>query len=136
MNTVTTRGPPQNDSGVRKAAALLGAPIRISLSEHVERLQRDANYLEHGRIAGALLLRSELRLVVVALRAGVRIPAHDTSQRITVQGLQGRVRFHCTGESLELTAGGLLVLDRDLLHEIEALEESALLFLGTENRIR
>jgi quercetin dioxygenase-like cupin family protein len=136
MNTVTTHGSPRNDSGIRGTPVFSTVPIQINLPEHVMRLQRSTDYLEQGRIAGALVLRSELRLVVVALRAGVRIPAHDTTQRITVQGLQGRVRFHCTGDTIELVAGGLIVLDRDVLHEIEAVEESALLFLGTEKQLR
>jgi quercetin dioxygenase-like cupin family protein len=41
--------------------------------------------------------------------------------------LEGHVQLKAAGRTFSLRSGGLLALDRDIAHDVEALEESALL---------
>jgi quercetin dioxygenase-like cupin family protein len=51
---------------------------------------------------------------------------HHVDGRTSIQLLQGSLRVHLPGESVEIHAGDLLTLEYELLHQVEALEESAL----------
>lgn len=52
---------------------------------------------------------------------------HRAEGRISIQPLTGRLRIHLADRKLDVSAGHLLVLDCGVLHDLEALEESALL---------
>ena len=61
------------------------------------------------------------------MRARARLEEHDAAARVSIQTLSGRLRLHVAGEPVELPAGHLLVLDRDLVHDVEALEDCVFL---------
>jgi quercetin dioxygenase-like cupin family protein len=52
---------------------------------------------------------------------------HRAEGRISIQQLKGRVCIHLAHRTVNVSAGHLLVLDCGVLHDVEALEESALL---------
>jgi len=52
---------------------------------------------------------------------------HKAEGRISIQPLKGQVRMHLADRKVALSTGHLLVLDCGVLHDVEALEESALL---------
>jgi len=52
---------------------------------------------------------------------------HRAEGRISIQQLKGQVRIHLADRNVTLSTGHLLVLDCGVLHDVEALEESALL---------
>jgi quercetin dioxygenase-like cupin family protein len=61
------------------------------------------------------------------LKAGTRIPEHKANGRIAVQVLSGHVRLNGSGRAFDLLPGSLLALDERAPHDLEALEESAIL---------
>jgi len=52
---------------------------------------------------------------------------HKAEGRVSIQQLKGRVCLHLVDRTASISAGDLLVLDCGVLHDVEALEESALL---------
>jgi len=52
---------------------------------------------------------------------------HRAEGRISIQQLKGQVCIHLADRKITLSTGNLLVLDCGVLHDVEALEESALL---------
>ena len=52
---------------------------------------------------------------------------HRAEGRISIQQLDGQVCVHLADRKVNIAAGHLLVLDCGVLHDVEALEESALL---------
>ena len=56
-----------------------------------------------------------------------RVPEHKTEGRISVNVLSGHIQLRASGRTFSLRAGGLLALDHGMLHDIEAVEESAFL---------
>jgi len=69
----------------------------------------------------------DLRVVLMALQSGARLPEHQTDGRLCVQVLAGHIQLQASGRTFNLRAGGLLALDRDIRHDVMALEESACL---------
>lgn len=80
-----------------------------------------------GQNAKTLVKYDDFRIVLTALRAHTRIPGHWTRGRISLQTVQGHIRVRALGRTFDLPAGGLLALDQDVSHELEALEDSAFL---------
>lgn len=82
---------------------------------------------EAGRIAKTLVKYPDFRLVLTAMKAGSRMEEHQTPTRISVQTVLGRLRMKALEKVFDLPMGHILVLDRDVPHDVEALEDSAFL---------
>jgi quercetin dioxygenase-like cupin family protein len=61
------------------------------------------------------------------MKSGTRMHQHRAEGRISIQELKGLVCIHLADRKVNVSAGHLLVLDCGVLHDVEALEESALL---------
>jgi quercetin dioxygenase-like cupin family protein len=105
----------------------LAAPyIELDLGREIEQLHHEPEWAT-GQNAKTLVKYDDFRVVLTALRARARMPSHHTEGRISVQTIHGRIQVRTAGRTFDLPAGRVLVLDRDLPHEVEALEESVLL---------
>lgn len=74
-----------------------------------------------------LVKAASFELIRMVLPAGKEIPPHKTRGEITVQCLEGRVRFSCHGETRDLRPGDLLYLSAEEVHALRAVEYSSLL---------
>ena len=100
---------------------------RYSLAEQLVRLRADAPIRAHGRDSLTLVRGPDLTLILTALSTGSCLPAHRAPGPITVLVLDGRIAFSAQGERLELGPHSLLTLPARVLHEVDALEDSAIL---------
>jgi len=100
--------------------------LEFDLTSEVERLHRESTW-NTGQNARTLIKYDDLRVVLIALKAGARIPEHKANGRISVQVLSGHVRLNASARTFVLLPGSLLALDERAPHDLEALEESALL---------
>ena len=74
------------------------------------------------------LFKTELMEAIrLVLPAGKRIPEHKAPGEITVQCLEGRVKFEIGEVSHEMSAGDLLYLEAAKPHAVEAIEDSSVL---------
>jgi quercetin dioxygenase-like cupin family protein len=99
----------------------------FDLDACVCRLREVPAYEETGRNAEVLVKAPDLRLVLRVLRAGQRLPEHCSRGRLTIQVLEGEVRFGVGEDSAYLVAGQLLHLPDRASHTVEALADSAFL---------
>ena len=83
-------------------------------------------YQREGHTARTVVREPDLRVVFIVLRAGARIASHRVDQKAAVHALSGHVRLRLPDAVADLTAGRLLVLERDLAHDVEALTDSAI----------
>lgn len=119
--------------GHEQLEGVLDRPIlRFSLGAEVEHLHRqEAWRTGTGPSSTTLVKHPDLRVVLVAMRRGEELPEHRTVARITVHTLTGTLRLNIKGNGgtkvESLHAGELLVLDRDIVHNVEAVEESSFL---------
>jgi quercetin dioxygenase-like cupin family protein len=94
-------------------------------------LRREDAYERDGHTARTLVREDDIRIVLIVMRAGARIAEHRANETASIHALSGHVRLRLPGRDAELLAGRLLVLERGLRHDVEAIAESAfLLTLG------
>ena len=101
------------------------------LEQQLTALRSDAPIRAHGRDSVTLVKDAGFSLVLVALTQGGRLPEHRAPGAITVLVLGGRVAFTAQGERHELKMHDLITLPMRVPHEVEALEESAILITIT-----
>jgi len=100
--------------------------LEFDLTLETDRLHGETTW-NTGQNARALIKYDDLRVVLMALAAGAKIPAHKTNGRITVQVLSGHIRLNASERAFDLLPGSLLALDHPAPHDLKALEESAFL---------
>lgn len=106
----------------------LDAPVLLfDLAEDADKLRQERPWLQFGRNAVTLVKYDDFRIVLMLMKGGTRLQEHHASGRISVQTLSGHVRLHLKEKVIDLPAGHLLALERGLSHDLEAMEESAVL---------
>ena len=98
-------------------------------------MRREDAFQREGHTARTLVREEDLRIVLVVMKAGARIAEHRAKDTASVYTLSGHVRLKLPDKTCDLPAGRLLVLERGLRHDVEAVAESAfLLTLGWQAR--
>jgi quercetin dioxygenase-like cupin family protein len=105
---------------------MAGAYLEFDLASEINQLHRDAES-STGRNAKTLVKCDDFRVVLTTLRAGARMPEHRTEGRISIHAVRGHLRIRAEGRTFDLATGGLLALDAGVAHDVDALEDSALL---------
>jgi quercetin dioxygenase-like cupin family protein len=107
--------------------AIEAPALRFSFETEVEQLRLQPSY-QNGDPSGRTLVKEpDLRIVLMALRAGARLQEHHASGPISIQVIEGPLRVSLPSERVELTAGQLLALEPGIRHDVEAIEDSAFL---------
>lgn len=75
----------------------------------------------------ALFKTNELEVIRVVLSKGKSMPAHKVAGDITVQCLEGSIRFNSDGKDQVLAAGGMLYLAGGVVHSLTAIEDACAL---------
>ena len=114
----------QNKQALRPSA---GAMVSITIADEIARLKGKPEWSSEDRLAVSLVKDGALNVLLMVLKPKAHLKEHRTRGPITVHVLSGAIRFATGVEQATLAAGSIVALDRDVLHSLEALEESALL---------
>lgn len=104
-----------------------GSCLGFDLAAEAEALRRSPLWRHRGHDARTLVKLADLRLVLIALRAGARLHEHSTCRRVSLQVLTGRVQLHLAAQTVEVRAGAVAVLDELVRHDLVADEDSVVL---------
>jgi quercetin dioxygenase-like cupin family protein len=124
---MTDADPHHPMTATAKEAALDAPDVRVDLSAVIARLRAEDTWRRDGHSGRTVVKHADLRVVVMALRKGARIPAHAAAARISIQTLSGHVRLTLADGVADLPMGHLLALGRSAPHDVEAIEDSAIL---------
>lgn len=99
------------------------------LPEDDQILRRGDPYHREGHAARTLVREDDLRVVLIAMRAGARLAEHTAGATVMIHALAGQLRLHVAqGDRIvQLEPGRVLVLERGVAHDVEALVDSTLL---------
>jgi quercetin dioxygenase-like cupin family protein len=115
-------------TGHESIAGHLTEPLlNFDLSKEIAELHQEETWLRTGHNSKTLVKQPDFRIVLMALKKGHRIEEHKTVARISIQTLSGHAKVRLPDVEVDLPAGHLLTLDRALQHDVEAVEESAVL---------
>jgi len=106
----------------------LGAPLlRADLSKEIEELRQGAAWRVGGHNAKTLVKYPDLRVVLIAFKQGTTLGEHKTKGRISIHTLEGHVLLKLGSQVVDLPKGCLLGLGPSVPHDVEAVEQSAIL---------
>lgn len=104
---------------------ILNAPIiDIDLYAYIAKIKEETTWKENDRNTITLFKSDTLRLVLIGLKAGSELKKHKTNNTISVQVLQGDIRFITGDVSTPLSKGQLITLHPKIPHSVEAETES------------
>jgi quercetin dioxygenase-like cupin family protein len=102
--------------------------LEIDMQRELQQLrQEDSWQRETGRSSKTLAKYPDLRIVLILMKGGTRMRQHRSEGRVSIQLLKGHISIHLADRKVNMSAGHLLILDCGVLHDVETLEESALL---------
>lgn len=107
-------------------SALENVFMEFDLSAEIDRLKAETIW-SSGHNARTLVKYDDLRIVLIVLHANARIAEHKSEGRISIHVVSGHLQVTAAGRTFRLRTGGLLTLDQDVPHDVEALDESAFL---------
>lgn len=99
----------------------------FDLRLQIERLRASEEYKNHGHSGHTLIKTPNLRIVLVVLARGRRLPEHSVHEPISIQVLEGRIRVDLPDWPVDHGAGRLMSLEPGVPHDICALTHAAFL---------
>lgn len=135
MTKVQEKGSSQPKAGRTGHEALAGrldaALMDFNLAKEIEQLYQEETWLRTGHNSKTLVKQPDFRIVLIALKKGGHLEEHNADARISIHTLRGHVTLQIPGQTVDLPAGHLLALDRRIRHDVNAVEESAILLTIT-----
>lgn len=113
--------------------ALTGENLTFDLAIQIAELRRDEGYLRSGRVGRTLVKAGSMRLTLTVVAKGVEIGTHHAVSPMTLQPLEGRLRYRVGDEEFEIGQDEVLFFGPGHAQDIRALEDTALLLtISTE----
>lgn len=106
---------------------LSGDVLLYDLDEEQEIISDPAIIERSGRNARTLIKSGPIRVTMIVVGAGGKVPEHAAEGPITVQPVEGRIRLMAQGRSYALGPGELLSLGPGIPHSIGSEEGAAFL---------
>ena len=106
--------------------SLSGPFLEVDLVREVEELHREPEWT-NGQNAKTLVKYEDLRIVLTVLKPRKKVPDHQANGRVSIQAISGHVLVRADGRTFDLMPGRVVTFDRGVVHELEAIEESAVL---------
>jgi quercetin dioxygenase-like cupin family protein len=128
VTNLSTCHPGDGVEALSRLPGLAEPVLQIDFERELQQLRREDSWQRQtGRSSKTLAKYPDFRIVLILMKSGTRMRQHRAEGRISIQQLKGQVRVHLADRKVNLSTGHLLVLDCGVLHDLEALEESALL---------
>lgn len=116
------------------ARALTGENLTFDLQMQIAELRRDEGYLRSGRVGRTLVKAGSFRLTLTVVAEGVEIGTHHAVAPMTLQPVEGSLRYRVGEEEFQIREGEVLFFGPGHAQDIRALEDTALLLtISTED---
>jgi quercetin dioxygenase-like cupin family protein len=102
--------------------------LQSDLTAEIENLRLAESWQRRtGRSSKTLLNSPACGILLIAMKQNTETKEHRVDGRITIHTLVGHVRLKLPGQTVEVPAGHLLMLDRGITHDVQAVDESVFL---------
>ena len=118
----------QRPEGDRAMDATL---VTIDLPSFIKRIKQEPTWKDSDRNAITVFKTNGMRLVLIALHAGAEMKTHTADGIISVQVIDGKMKFNADNRSVELNTGQMLALHKGIPHSVLAIEETIFLLTLT-----
>lgn len=111
--------------------ALTGAHLTFALAQQIAELRAQDHYVQTGRIGRTLVKEGALRITLTVLARDAEVGTHRAVSPMTLQVVEGRLRYRVGEEEHELNEGEFLFFGPGHAKDIRALADTALLLTIT-----
>ena len=126
-NTSTCH-PGDSSKDLNRLPQLAEPLLQFDLLEELQQLRHEDSWQRQtGRSSKTLAKYPDFRIILVLMKANTQMNEHRAEGRISIHHLLGKICIHLPDQKVNLAVGQLLVLDCGMVHNVEALEESAFL---------
>ncbi len=111
---------------------IMDAPlVNIDLITFTEQIKEEKAWKESDRNAITVFKTNGMRIVLIALHKDAEMTKHRAEGMISLQVLEGKIKFTTDDQSVELGRGQMLALHEGLSHSVLAKEETIFLLTLT-----
>ena len=111
---------------------LLDAPlVSIDIPAFIEQLKQESTWKQSDRNTITVFKTNGMRIVLIALHAVAEMATHTADGIISVQVLEGQIKFTTDIKTVELSKGQMLALHERIPHSVVAIEETVFLLTLT-----
>ncbi len=128
MEEKFTEATTQRPQGVRTIDAPL---VTINLLSFIEQIRREKAWKNSDRNAITVFKTNGMSIVLIALHKNAEMIKHSAGGLISVQVLEGQIRFRTDEQTINLGKGQMLALHKGIAHSVVANEESIFLLTLT-----
>jgi quercetin dioxygenase-like cupin family protein len=114
-------------TGSREARPLMQRLMAFSLRDEIEALRSEEQWLDGDRNSRTLAKDVDFRVLLTVLHDGATLDEQDGDARVSIQPLEGRVQLTLDGQSTDIAAGGLAVVDAGQRWDLRATGDCAVL---------
>lgn len=107
------------------------AIVTIDLPSFIEKIKRESPWKDNDRNAITVFKTNGMRIVLIALHTGAEMKTHSADGIISVQVIDGKMKFNTDNLSVELNKGQMLALHKGIQHSVLAVEETIFLLTLT-----
>lgn len=105
--------------------------ISIDLLSFMEQIRHEPSWKDSDRNAITVFKTDGMRIVLIALHAGAEMIKHTADGIISIQVLEGQIKFATDLQSVELSKGQILALHERIPHSVLAIKETIFLLTLT-----
>lgn len=121
MENKSNEATPQRPEGDRMLNASL---VTMDLNQFIEQLKNESTWRESDRNSITIFKSDNMRIVLLGLHDGAELKTHTANGIISVQVLEGHIKFTTEPQTAELQKGQMLALQKQVPHSVVALKES------------
>ena len=97
----------------------------------IKQIKEESTWKDSDRNTITVFKTNGLRIVLIALHEGAEMVKHTANGHISVQVLEGQMKFTTDFQSVELSKGQMLALHERVPHSVLAIKESVFLLTLT-----
>lgn len=121
MENKSNEATPQRPEGDR----LLDAPlVTMNLNHLMEQVRNEPSWKDSDRNSITIYKSENMRIVLIGLQNNAELKTHTANGIISVQVLEGRIKFTTEQQVAELEKGQMLALKKQIPHSVLALKET------------
>lgn len=107
---------------------ILDAPlVRMNIPEFIDQIKSEQTWKTSDKNALTIYKNDAMRMVLIALHKDAVMQKHTAEGNISVQVIEGEIKFNTDADSVTLEKGSMIALHKGLPHSVEAVKESVFL---------
>lgn len=131
MENKSNEATPQRPEGDR----MLNAPlVEMDLNKFIKQIKEESTWAESDRNSITIFKSDSMRIVLLGMHQHAELKTHTANGIISVQVLEGNIRFTAGESKVSLQKGQMIALQEMIPHSALALSESFFLLTMAMNK--